>query len=224
MIELKVDTNQFMKEMDSIMKYSIGFLEGAQDGKTELLKTIGEKTSEILEQFIDANARANPSVLHHIYEWSEVGNPSARLFNLEYFVAGGGLTFKSTFSQSSSVRAGSSVPFYDKARIMEDGIPVVIRPKAANVLSFEDDGQQVFTKGPVSVSSPGGSSTNGGFQETVDMFFNSYWRQSFLETTGISDILRNPIQFKQNFPRAKAGGRAKGYDIGYRWISAGGAR
>ena len=107
---------------------------------------------------------------------------------------------------------------------MEQGIPVTIRPVKAKVLAFEDGGEQVFTKGPVTVSNPGGQAVAGGFEQTVDMFFRSYWQQSFLQATGIADILRNPIQFKQNLPRAKAGGRAVGYDVGYRWIAAREAR
>lgn len=215
-------TTDFKREMQSIIDYSIGFVEGAQKGKAELLKTIGEKTKIILEEFIDANARTSPDVLHHIYEWHRVGSPDARLFDLEYTTAGGGLTFRSTFRQSTSIKNGSTVPFYDKARIMEQGIPVRIAPRRSDVLAFDDNGEQVFTKKPVTVENPGGS-TQGGFENVVNMFFNSYWKQSFLEASGVAEILRNPVQFKQNLPRAKQGGRAKGFDVGYRWITARGA-
>jgi len=177
-----------------------------------------------MNEFVDSNARANEAVLHHVYEWSQAGSPSSRLFDLEYTTSGGGLTFRSTFRQSVSVQSGSSTPFYDKARIMEQGIPVRIRPVKAEALAFQDNGQQVFTKSPVTVTNPGGQSVAGGFQQTIDSFFNSYWKQSFLQASGIADILRNPIQFKQNLPRAKAGGRAVGYDVGYRWIAAREAR
>lgn len=224
MINLKYRTNDFMKDMNNLVNYANGFMEGAQAGKKELLETIGKRTVEILDEFIDANARTNEAVLHHVYEWNETGSPNARLFDLEYTTAGGGLTIRSTFRQSTSVQNGSATPFYDKARIMEQGIPVTIRPVKAKALAFEDGGEKVFTKGPVTVSNPGGQSVAGGFQQTIDMFFNSYWQQSFLEATGIANILRNPIQFKQNLPRAKAGGRAVGYDVGYRWIAAREAR
>lgn len=224
MINIKYKTNDFMKEMNNILNYSSGFMEGAQNGKKELFETIGEKTKEILNQFIDSNARANESVLHHVYEWSQSGSASSRLFDIEYTASGGGLTFRSTFRQSISVQSGSNTPFYDKARIMEQGIPVRIKPVKAQALAFEDNGQQVFTKSPVVVTNPGGQSVAGGFEQTVNSFFNSYWKQSFLQASGIADILRNPIQFKQNLPRAKAGGRAVGYDVGYRWIAAREAR
>jgi hypothetical protein len=220
LINVKFRTNDFLKDMTAITQYTEGFLNGAQVGKRELLNTVGERTKEILEEFIDANARANESVLHHVYEWSQVGSPQARLFDIEYSSAGGGLAMKATFRQSTSIKSGSPTPFYDKARIMEQGIPVRIKPKRSEVLAFEDNGQQVFTRNPVSVANPGGDAVAGGFKQTVDMFFNSYWQQSFLETSGIASILRNPIQFKQNLPRAKVGGKAIGYDVGYRWIAA----
>ena len=224
MINLKYRTNDFMKDMNNLVNYANGFMEGAQAGKKELLETVGKRTVEILDEFIDANARTNEAVLHHVYEWNESGSPGARLFDIEYTTSGGGLTFRSTFRQSMSIQSGSTKPFYDKARIMEQGIPVTIRPVKSSVLAFDDGGEQVFTRGPVTVSNPGGQAVAGGFEQTANLFFRSYWQQSFLEATGIADILRNPIQFKQNLPRAKAGGRAVGYDVGYRWIAARGAR
>lgn len=224
MIKVKFKTTDFMKEMDSIVQYANGFMDGAQAGKKQLLETIGAKTKEILESFIDSNARTNQAVLHHVYEWQQSGNAASRLFDIEYTTSGGGLTLRSTFRQSVSVKNGSTTPFYDKARIIEEGIPVRIKAKVSSVLSFSDGGEQVFTKLPIDVSNPGGSEANGGFQRIVDLFFNSYWKQSFLKTSGIADILRNPIQFKQNLPRAKAGGRSVGYDVGYRWIAAREAR
>jgi hypothetical protein len=224
MIKVKFKTTDFMKEMDSIVQYANGFMDGAQAGKKQLLETIGAKTKEILESFIDSNARTNQAVLHHVYEWQQSGNAASRLFDIEYTTSGGGLTLRSTFRQSVSVKNGSTTPFYDKARIIEEGIPVRIKAKVSSVLSFNDAGEQVFTKLPIDVSNPGGSEANGGFQRIVDSFFNSYWKQSFLKASGIADILRNPIQFKQNLPRAKAGGRSVGYDVGYRWIAAREAR
>jgi len=224
MIKVKFKTTDFMKEMDSMVQYANGFMDGAQAGKKQLLETIGAKTKEILESFIDSNARTNQAVLHHVYEWQQSGNAASRLFDIEYTTSGGGLTLRSTFRQSVSVKNGSTTPFYDKARIIEEGIPVRIKAKVSSVLSFSDGGEQVFTKLPIDVSNPGGSEANGGFQRIVDSFFNSYWKQSFLKTSGIANILRNPIQFKQNLPRAKAGGRSVGYDVGYRWIAAREAR
>lgn len=220
MLNVRFEAARFNKEINSILNYSVGFLDGAKTGRTELLNTIGEKTKEYLAEFIDSNARVNPEMLHHVYEWYQNGTPTARLFDLHCSTRGGGLTVSSTFSQSSSVAKGSHTPFYDKARIMEAGTPVVIRPVAAQALRFEDNGQEVFVKGSVTVESSGGAATQGGFKEVVDSFFRNYFSQSVLISSGLGRHLSNPVDFKRRLPRAKRGGKAQGFDVGYRWISA----
>lgn len=209
--------------MNQITNYAVGFIDGAKGGKQELLKTVGEKTVEILSEFVDSQARTNKAALHHIYEWYQTGSPASRLFDLEYSVSQGGLTVRSSFRQSSVIKSGSTVPFYDKARIMEQGVPVRIRPVRSSVLRFEDNGQEVFTRKPVEIDNPGGEMVQGSFQRVVDLFFKSYFSQAFLQTSGIASILSNPVVFKKNLPRAKVGGRSAGYDVGYRWIAAKGA-
>ncbi len=213
------NSKQFKKDMNNIVNYSIGFLDGIQKGKTIFLKTLGMETVQIMKEFIDSNARVNPEMLHHIYEWHQTGSPEARLYDISYTVSGLGLSFKSSFSQSTSIKNGSRVPFYDKARIMEEGIPVTIRPKSAQVLSFDDNGEQVFTRGPVDVMNPGGTEVEGGFEKVFDMFFNRYFSQAFLRTSGIARYLENPQVYKKNMPAGKKIGRSKGVSTGYRWIA-----
>ena len=130
----------------------------------------------MLKQYVDASARVNPSLLHHVYEWDKAGSPDSRLFDVNYTITGNGLSFNSNFRQSRTIKVGSRTPFYDKARIMEDGIAVTIRPRKAKVLAFEDSGEQVFTKGPVTVNNPGGN-TKGQFENVFNSFFNVYFTQ-----------------------------------------------
>jgi hypothetical protein len=213
------NSNQFKKDMNNIVNYSIGFLEGVHRGKTVFLKTIGMETVEIMKEFIDSNARVNPEMLHHVYEWTMTGSPDARLYDISYTTSNLGLSFKSSFSQSRSIKDGSRTPFYDKARIMEEGIPVTIRPKVAQVLAFEDNGETVFTRGPVQVLNPGGTEVEGGFEKVFDMFFNKYFSQAFLRTSGIARYLENPQVYKKDMPAGKRMGKAKGLSTGYRWIA-----
>jgi hypothetical protein len=212
-----------MKDMDNIINYSIGFLDGVKLGKREMLSNIGRGTVESMKQFIDSMARVDNDMLHHVYEWNQVGSPSARLFDIQYTVSNLGLSIKSTFSQSTTVQSGSKIPFYDKARIMENGIPVTIRPVRAEVLSFNDDGEQVFTKKPVTVMNPGGQSTTNGFEQAFDNFMNQYFTQSFLNSSGIIEYLQNPVAYKNNLASGKRLGKTKGYSTGYRWIANTGA-
>lgn len=214
----------FKKEMKNIIDYSFGFLEGIQAGKTKFLNNIGIMTKELLEQYIDSNARVNPKALHHIYEWSKVGSPDARLYEINYTISNLGLSFVSSMKQSTSIKDGSSVPFYNKAKIMEEGTPVTIRPTRSNVLVFQDGGETIFTKGEVVIQSPGGVETTGAFEKAVDTFFNRYFTQSFLKTSGLYEYLSNPKVYKQNLAAGKSMGRSKGLQVGYRWIANAGIR
>jgi len=219
MIKVNFDTKQFQKDMKNIVEYSLGFLEGANRGKKQLLENIGQTVIEGLRQFIDANARMSPSTMHHVYEWYQTGSPAARLFEIDYVATQVGLTFNSTFSQSTSIKQGSKVPFYNKAEVMEKGIPVTIIPKSGKPLVFEDDGETVFTKKPVIIGNPGGDGVSGSYQKVFDQFFSKYFTQSFLRSSGILDHLNDPTPFKTNFSRAKKGGRSAGISVGYSWIS-----
>lgn len=214
----------FKKDMKNIMNYSIGFLEGVQAGKIKFLNNVGVMTKELLEQYIDSNARVNPEALHHIYEWSKVGSPDARLYEINYTISNLGLSFVSTFKQSTSIKDGSSVPFYNKAKIMEEGTPVTIRPKRSDVLVFEDGGETVFTKGEVVVQSPGGRATTGSFQKVVDAFFTKYFTQAFLRSSGIGQYFGSADVYRKNLKSGKSSGKIKGYQVGYRWIANAGIK
>lgn len=212
------NTKAFMKEMNNLLDYSAGFIEGIERGKYEFMSGLGATTVEVLKQYIDSHARANPDMLHHIYEWYEVGSPAARLFDIQYTVSALGISFVGTLSQSRSIKNGSRSPFYDKASIIENGIPVVIRPTNAQALVFEEDGEQVFVKTPVRVDSPGGTAAQGGFEKVLDSFFKRYFTQAFLQSSGILSYLQNPTDFKRNFNAGKRTGRSKGLEVGRRWI------
>ena len=218
-MRLTLDTRKFAKEMNNIVKYSEGFLEGAQRGKKVFLAALGEKTKEVLEQYIDSNARVNPETLKHVYEWYQNGSPNARLFDIDYTISNLGLSFKSSFRQSAQVKAGSREPFYNKAKIMENGVGVTIKPKYVDYLRFQVPGKTVFTKGPVRVENPGGDAAQGGFEKVFDEFFTKYFTQAFLTSSGLLSKFNNPVAYKRDLPLAKRSGKAAGVRAGYRWVA-----
>lgn len=222
MITVKINSNKFISDLNNIVQYSAGFLEGAKKGKNIFFDNMGILTKELLENFIDSNARSNPQMLHHVYEWYRTGSPDARLFDIQYTVGSAGLAFYSNFRQSQSIKSGSNVPFYNKAKIIEDGIPVTIKPKRSSVLAFEDNGDQVFTKSPIEILNPGGAQAQGGFQKVLNLFFTRYFTQAFLRSSGIQAHLKNPIIYKQNLPKGKKSGKAAGVSTGYSWITKAG--
>lgn len=218
MIKISYNDAKFNRQMNNLIAYSNGFIDGAIAAKPEMLRILGDEVTEVMGQYIDSLARANPSMLHHVYEWAQTGSSSSRLFDINYIVNSGGLTMNATLTQSQSVKQGSTTPFYDKARIMENGIPVKIEPKNSQVLAFEDNGQQVFTRKPVVVSSPGGEGVEGQFGSTFENFFSVYLSQSILDVTGLGD-LKNPTEFKTNLKRGMSSGRSAGLSAGRKWIT-----
>lgn len=221
MISVSFDDTKFFNDLTNFIKYSNGFVEGITAGKKEMLKNLAKPISEILKKYIDSEARADELMLHHVYEWYNVASPNARLFDVKYVITETGISFSSTFRQSSSIKNGSTVPFYDKARIMEQGIPVTIKPNK-RVLAFEDNGETVFTSSPVKVDNPGGDQVAGSYEKTFNSFFENYFSQSFLNVTGIKRYLENPLVFKKELHAAKTGGRSLGFRIGYNWIASAG--
>lgn len=216
------DTTDFNRNMNNLIKYTEGFVQGAQQGKPVAMAKIGAAAVEALKQFIDSMARSDPAALHHVYEWHRTGSPEARLFDISYVVTGMGLSLEANFRQSTSVKSGQ-MPFYDKARIMEQGISVKIVPNRSNVLAFDIDGDKVFTAGPVSVSNPGGHEVQGSFERVFDMFVNQYFTQAFLASSGILKHLSNPSEYKRSLQSGLKTGKSAGVTAGNRWMSSVGA-
>jgi len=216
---IKTNTLNFEKQINNIIQYSVGFLDGAQKGKTIFLKNLGATTIQAMATYVDISAKGNPSALHHVYEWYKTGSPEARLFDINYTVSNAGLTFNSKFKQSRTLKEDSNTPFYDKARIMENGIPVVISPKKSSVLVFEEGGNTIFTKGSVTVRNPGGEYVTGSFERTIDEFILRYFKQSFLRASGIYDYIKKPVLYKKNFKAGAKLGKSKGVDTGFKWIA-----
>jgi hypothetical protein len=221
MISAQLNFSKMKKQMDNLASYSIGFVEGAQAAKPQMLNRLGEQVSAVIGQYIDSIALANPSALHHVYEWGNTGAQSSRLFDVDYVVTGGGLSMNATFSQSTSIQAGSSVPFYNKAYIMENGLPVKIQPKTAQALAFTENGQQVFTKKEVVVSKPGGEAVVGGFEKAFDDVVRVYLSQAIFDVTDVGISVKNVRIFKDNLKQGVAGGRSVGVATGKRWITGG---
>lgn len=221
MISITFDSMLFEKKMKNFVDYANGFIEGAILAKPQMLENLGSQVSDVISQYIDSIASANPQALHHVYEWGQTGSESARLFNVDYVVTGGGLSLNATFSQSTSIQAGSNTPFYNKAYIMENGIPVRIRPKNSDALAFDDNGEKVFTKKTVIVSKPGGSTVEGSFENNFNNIVNVYLSQAIFDVTDVGLSVKDSSIFKRNLSRGASGGRSVGIATGKKWITGG---
>jgi hypothetical protein len=211
-------TNDFEKQIINIANYSIGFLDGVQKGKKIFLDNMGKGVIYTLGRYIDVEAKANSAALHHVYEWYQTGSPAARLFDINYTVSNVGLSVNSTFRQSRTITEDGTVPFYNKAKIMENGIPVLIKPKRT-ALRFRTGGEEIFTRRPVNVRNPGGEQVEGSFERTFDEFMRNYFTQGFLRASGLIDYISNPRIYKKNFAAGAKGGRNVGVSTGFKWIT-----
>jgi hypothetical protein len=219
MITISFQTDELIKKLNNTVKYSNGFLSGIERGKLTFLKNLGEGTIIALGQYIDAMARSDRDALHHVYEWYQEGAPNSRLFDLNYTATKGGLSLDGTFRQSKTSSTNANKPFYDKAKIMELGIPVTITPSGSGALRFNVGGQDVFTKNSVRVNNPGGDDVQGSFERVFDNFMKNYFKQSFLKASGLWDYLKNPKIYKTNFAQGVKYGESAGVKTGYKWIT-----
>ena len=216
---VRTNTISFGKTLNNILNYSYGFLDGIEKGKPVFLDNLGRGVIVALGQYIDVNARSNPKALHHVYEWYRTGSPSARLFDIRFAVNRNGLNLFSSFKQSRSMSNDSNRPFFDKAKIMEQGRTVVIKPKSGSVLAFESGGQTVFTKKAVTVREPGGDQVAGSFEQIFDEFMLKYFKQSFIRSSGLYDYISKPTLFKKNIAAGAKIGKLKGINTGFAWIA-----
>jgi hypothetical protein len=214
-----MDSSKFLKEMNNFVSYHQGFLEGAKSNRDSLMRGIGDDAIEALKMFIDSNARVNPETLHHVYEWHRTGSPDARLFDFVKRVGGGKLSIGYTLRQSSSLQKGSTTPFYSKARIMEEGSPVTIFPVRRRALKFEVGGEDVFVRGSVTVTNPGGAATTGAMERVFDSFFDNYFTQSFLQTSGMIQHMKKLEEYRKGLPASTTIGRSAGLSAGKKWVS-----
>lgn len=217
-MKVNLDPRIFEKTIENIVQYSFGFLEGAKQGKKVMLKNLGIGVIESLGNYIDTLARSDSSAMHHVYEWYQVGSPEARLFDLNYTVSNLGLSINSSFRQSNSVSEKSTEPFYNKAYIMENGIPITISPRR-KVLVFEEGGRTIFSSRPITITNPGGTEVEGAYEKAFDSFFKYYFTQAFLKSSGLFDYISNPVLYKKNIASGARGGKAVGKKTGYTWIA-----
>ena len=217
-MKVNLNSTSFEKTLQNVVNYSFGFIEGAQNGKRAMLDNLGKGTIEALNQYIDAMARGDQAALHHVYEWYQTGSPAGRLFDLGYTVSNAGLSVKSSFRQSNTVAENSTEPFYNKARIMEEGISVTISPKR-KALVFEEGGETIFVSRPITINNPGGTAVEGSYQRVFDSFFKNYFTQAFLKASGLFEYISKPVLYKKNIAAGSKGGRQVGKKVGYTWIA-----
>ncbi len=171
--------------------------------------TVFNQIEKDFGQFIDSQARIKPKSLHHVYEWNKAGQATSRLFKINRLDAAG-LSFKLNYELKLSK---TSVPtknrkqksryvFANKASVMENGMPIVIRPKSAERLVFEIDGQAVFMpKGQsVTVKSPGGRASTNQFDLAYSRYFSGPLVSNSIKASGFQNIFGTQFEKAMKVP------------------------
>lgn len=216
LLRVRIDSKEINRILGNSVKFSYGFLEGVNMEQIPFNQKLGEYTVDALQSYIDSQARMNPSALHHVYEWGQVGVESARLFKITAKASKRVIHFSGSFLPSKQPVDGGDV-FVKKAEIMENGIGVIIEPTNSPVLVFEDNGETVFTANAVYVAHPGGDEVAGSFAAVIEDFFSTYFTNAFLEPL-IRDLM-TADEFSQLFPSgAKSGGRKVGIVAGKKYL------
>lgn len=218
MLTVRMKSGKFSRKINNSVLYSKGFLQGIKNEKPMFLNDLAELTKESLYKYIDAKARLNPEALHHVYEPSSVGSSGARLFRFDVKVDQSLIIFNGSFLPSKRTSENSNEPFREKARIMENGISIVVEPKNSEVLAFENDGELVFTRSAVTIEHPGGDQVAGSFGRTVDSFFEVYFTNAILQPMMLK--LQNMKDYSSGFYSALSGGAsAKGRRAGKNYLN-----
>ena len=218
MLSVRMRSSGFSKKMNNSVLYSRGFIQGIKNEKEIFFRKLADYTKDSLYLYIDAKARGNPDRLHHVYEPDLAGSPGSRLFKFDANVSKSNIIFNGLFLPSSKSSSSSNEPFRDKARIMENGISIVVEPKNSEVLVFENDGELVFTRSAITIEHPGGDQVANSFGETVDEFFEVYFTSAILQPLMLK--LQNTKDFTSGFYSALDGGAsAKGRQSGRKYLN-----
>lgn len=215
-LPVKINSKDVSKVLKNTVNFSYGFLDGVEIQKIIFNEKLGEYTVNILNKYIDSQAKINPESLHHIYEWNNVGNKNYRLFKITSSASKNNILFTGSFLPSKTSINGNQ-PFVNKAEIMENAIAITVEPKNSNVLVFEDEGDTIFTANSVYIAHPGGDAVAGSFAAIIESFFSNYFKNAFLQPL-INDLM-TVKEFSELFPQgAKGGGRDVGIAAGKKYL------
>lgn len=223
MVQVTFDTKDFIKTMNNVIKYSDGFITETRSSRHRIASKVAKTSINSFYQYLDGLARVHPGMLHHVYEWGEVGNPGSRLYQLKMSISSAGtVRVNSSFLQSTSIPDNGTEPFYDKAEVMEEGQTVVVSEKEAQALFFEVDGEEVFRRGPIVIPNPGGQEVRGSFVKAFNEFYTSYFSQIYLRSINFYKALENPTAYRKNFTAASKSHSAKsiGRKSALEWIAS----
>lgn len=164
--------DDFGKKIIALSDYDCSLISTVYESQKSLIEAGAAKiVVKYFEHLVDAKARANPELLHHVYEFNMAGKKEARLFKSKIMQTDAGAVISFSFKQSKKPN-NNGYMFYNKAQVMEEGQTVTIRPKKSKYLTYRlSDGRFIKTSKPSVVSNPGGN-VKGNFEEEFNNFMS----------------------------------------------------
>lgn len=215
MIRMRVNSSAVTKAINNAIQYASGFMEEMKAKSPYLSRKLANTSINEFYMFLDSLARTNPGLYHHVYEWSQVGNPSARLYELKAELSSSKTMVVAEFLQSETLpperpsSGKSKRPFYNKAEVMESGTTVFIQEVEADVLYFDIDGVEYFRTGPIVIENPGGIEVRGQFVAAFEEFYNTYFTQVYLRSIRFYNHISEARPFVSSFVPAVHSGNAR---------------
>jgi hypothetical protein len=218
----KINAKKAMKVLNNLVQYSDGFIKETKAQEATVTKRLANTSVNGFYEYLDQLAKVNPGMLHHVYEWGRVGDPNSRLFELKTALSKNNAVITSDFLSSEVPSDTATEPFYEKARIMEDGIPVIIQEVQAQALFFEIDGIEYFRSGPITIENPGGPEVRGSFVQQFEEFYNTYLDDVYLKAIRFYQYFMDAKPYEQNFNVAMKSGNANmiGRRTALSWIES----
>lgn len=174
-----------------IKEYFDGFFSTIQKKQRSSEIKLALKVAAEFCIYADMYARANPHILHHVYEWNMVGSPRGRLFELSVIPTNAGAVISYEFLQSRVPNDNGQI-FSNKASVMESGTLVSFTTDKA--VPIED----TFRTGTFTFK-PGGPQVTGAFEElfvtyivarNISVADFTYGRSSATRSAGVIDGMR----------------------------------
>lgn len=171
-----------------------------------MAESIFQITGKRFMSEVDRYSVSNPKKMHHLYEWNRIGQKSARLFVLSRDkVIRGSFIINSNFLPSKTLvpvptqlatpgSTGKSVirrsVFRDKAKIMENGTPVVFEAK--RTLAFMGtDGIKFIPPGQIVRNlNPGGRETKNALSTFMLEWYSRYAGE-IIDNSGLYQTIIN---------------------------------
>lgn len=210
MVAVKINAKQAMQVLNNLVDYTDGFIKETQAQESTVVNKLSKSSVNGFYEYLDQLARVNPGMLHHVYEWGMVGDPSSRLYELKRTLTKKTATISADFLLSQTPSPTSDQVFYDKATVMEEGITVIVNEVNAEALFFEIDGVEYFRTGPIVIENPGGPDVRGSFVEQFEEFYNTYFDKIYLNAIRFYQYFMDAKPYEQNFNVAMKSNNANG--------------